>query len=194
VPGRTPADAVKAFLEPIQLALSCIAHGKITVTPGGYGSTEREHVWAVNRVNGAVLPGCGLRLRGSMRYQIVPTAEGEDLPFRCTTRGYIYAIEHVGSGQEIAAWHWHPNSAYTAPHLHVGSSQLESDATLTGRAHLGSGRTSFEAVVRSAVELGAKPIREDWEHQLDLTRGVFEIYRSWGTTPPEVTGRHRKDA
>jgi hypothetical protein len=65
------------------------------------------------------------RLRGSMTYRIVPTNDDDtENDWRCSTRSYMYALEHVGTGQQIAAWHWHPHTTFTNPHLHIGSSQL----------------------------------------------------------------------
>ncbi len=32
MPGATPADAVQEFIGPLQAALGCVAHGKISVT------------------------------------------------------------------------------------------------------------------------------------------------------------------
>jgi hypothetical protein len=199
VPGRTPSDAVKAFLEPLKMALSCIARAQLTVSPTGYSNTDREHVWALNRAQGAVLAGSQLRLKASMRYRIVPTEPGSDEPWRVTTRGYLYTLENAQSEDEILAWHWHPTSSHTGPHAHVGSTQLGPQASLSARSHISTSRVAFEAVVQTALELGASPIRDDWESQLALTLGLFEVYRTWGTLPPEDpppegthSGRHRR--
>jgi hypothetical protein len=181
----------------LKVALSCITHGQLTVSPTGYSNTDREHSWSLNRLAGAALDGTGIQLKASMRYRIIRTEPGSDEPWRVTTRGYMYTLERRARGDEIVAWHWHPTSNYAGPHLHVGNEQLGEGAALTSRSHISTSRVAFESVVRTAVELGATPMRSDWEDRLRISHDIFELYRTWGTVPPdqrppEPSGRHRR--
>lgn len=179
MPGRTPAEAFRAFVEPLETALGCVAHAKITVSPKGRGAVTKEHAWAINAGDGAEL-GSGLRLKATMRYVILRTSAAAQ-PFKVTTRKYMYAIEGPDRAEILSA-HWHPESSSPVefPHWHIGGAALTPDGVLTPRAHLRSARISFEDMVRQAVDLGAEPLVTDWEERLSETHRNYFEHRSWG--------------
>jgi hypothetical protein len=77
--------------------------------------------------------------------------------------GYNYAIEH--DGRDLVSYHWHPQgeSPITWPHMHVGT-DIHVGGRWFGKAHLPTGVVGLERVVALAItELGAKPLRDDWE-------------------------------
>lgn len=47
-------------------------------------------------------------------------------------------------------YHWHPDgqSHVLAPHLHIGTNQLSTEAILTNKNHVATGRVSFEGLFR----------------------------------------------
>jgi hypothetical protein len=88
---------------------------------------------------------------------------------RCTERqlrailGYLYAIGF--EGRELVSYHWHPSghSPITWPHMHISANVQVGDRWL-GKVHLPTGPVGLERVVALAItELGAKPLRDNWE-------------------------------
>lgn len=178
MPGRTAPEAFQAFIEPLKFALACVARAQITTSPRGRGAVDTEHSWTINSGDGAEVGG-GLRLKATMRYVILRTSATAQ-PFKVQTRKYLYAIE-APDRREILCAHWHPDSSspVSDPHWHIGGAALTPDGVLTPRAHLPSGRISFEEVVLLAVDLGAQTLVEDWQARLQRTRQNYEDHRSW---------------
>lgn len=100
-------------------------------------------------------------------------------PWRVQTAGYSYII-HGEEGHELFAYQWQPHgrSPVTTPHLHLGSG-LDAPDTQLPKVHLPTGRVSIEEVIRLAIELGAAPLREDWEEVLKTTEDAFVRWRTW---------------
>jgi hypothetical protein len=84
--------------------------------------------------------------------------------FEVTIIGYSYAFRDE-SGQEIIAWHWHPERSHIArhPHLHIGAGALVQREELH-RAHIPTGIVAAAEVVRSAItDFHVEPRRENWQ-------------------------------
>ena len=45
------------------------------------------------------------------------------------------------------------------------------------------GDPAFESVIRTAVELGARPLHDDWAERLDATEDLHVRHRSWSADP-----------
>lgn len=194
MPGRTPAEAARAFLEPLQLALSCVAHAKITTSPGGLGQAACVHWWSINAGEG-VSVSTGHQLRAQMWFELVEE-EGHRGPWRATTHGYAYSV-HDYEGRELLAAHWHPlsPSAHVEPHLHLPAKVLSAEGVFLAQEPLYTGRFTFEALIRFAVKnLGASPLCEDWNDRLTLAEAPHQLYRSWHQTPAEVPPKEQDDA
>jgi hypothetical protein len=189
VPGRTTAEAYAAFIEPFKTAIACVGQAKIITSPGGTTRSIGLHAWTLNGQDGMPLRG-GRVLRATMQYEFLRDEYLEAGPWRCGTRGYIYALEERGG--ELIGYHWHPSgtSHYKAPHLHLGRPALADSGVISSGSHLPTGRVSFESFVRLLItDLGVPPQRDSWEVDLRLSEGIFELYRSWGTTPPAETSQ-----
>jgi hypothetical protein len=68
-------------------------------------------------------------------------------------------------GRELIVYHWHPSgrSSITGPHLHVPRRRPYRRRWI-GKVHLPTGVIRLADVVAFAIEdLGAQPLREDWE-------------------------------
>lgn len=182
MPGATPTEAVRAFVEPLQSALGCVARGKITVSPNGYDRMGVTHSWSINGGDGAPV-GKGLNLFGGMQYRIITEDEEGYGPFRVTTEGYMYALER--DERELFALHWHPSgvSNVTGPHLHLGDPILTAESPINSKAHLPTARMTFEQAIRWAIEFGTPPLCADWEQRLALAEGAHLIFRSWSQDP-----------
>jgi hypothetical protein len=182
LPGRTPREAVDAFLEPLRDILSCVAQAKICLSHDGYGRMGRTHALTVNNDTPVPLK-CSqprLSLKIAMHYEIVHT---EDRPergrYRVSTRGYMYEMQ-TDSGELVWSYHWHPNSKIAYPHQHIGHTQLAPDAVLLYKAHYPSGRVSLESVIHTCLaEYGVSALRDDWREVLDRRETDFQEFRSW---------------
>ena len=181
MPGRTPREAVDAFLDPLKDILSCVAKAKITLSRDGWGGTGKIHGLTVNNDRPVGLK-CQpvLLLRISMNYEIVRTERDKDRgAWRVSTRAYAYELQNA-SGELVWSYHWHPTSTVKTPHAHLGHTQLAEDAVLSYKAHHPTGRVSLESVLRACIaDYGAMPQRADWEKTLELREGDFETWRSW---------------
>lgn len=180
MPGRNPREAIDAFLEPLKDTVSCVAHAKITLSRDGRGGRGKVHALTLNK-DVPVKLKCRpvLMLRIGMQYEIVRTEDPGRPPWRVSTRAYAYEMQ-TASGELVWSYHWHPASAVTNPHAHLGHTQLAEDAVLSQKAHHPTGRVSLESVIRACItEYGVTPERDDWDKTLALREGDFQIYRSW---------------
>jgi hypothetical protein len=185
LPGRNPAEAAAAFLDPLQSALGCIARGKICPSPGGRGEPGREHAWTLNSGEGVRLSG-GLMLKASMRYEFIEDADKG--PWRVTTKGYMYSVENA-DGIELFGAHWHPTTPgpHREPHIHLPEAVVSSTGVFLAREPLFTGRMTFEEIIRFSIRnLQAVPMHDDWRDRLDLAETPHRLYRSWHLTPREA--------
>jgi len=186
LPGRTPAEAARAFLEPLQQALGCVAHAKITTSPGGLSRPGGPHWWSINAGRGVAL-STGHQLHAQMWYSLVEE-EGHRGPWRASTRGYAYSVQDH-EGRELLAAHWHPESPgrHVEPHLHLPAKVLSEEGVFLAQEPLYTGRFTFEALIRFGVtNLQARPMCEDWNDRLTLAEAPHTLYRSWHQTPAEA--------
>ncbi|MBI4579704.1 MAG: hypothetical protein HY718_08385 [Planctomycetes bacterium] len=172
--GRTSAQAVQAFVDPLQLALSCVTDAVVNIG-GGYHPADEPHALTLG-------DGSPVRLRGDpplalsviLHYRIV-RATGQRGLWRVQAIGYLYALEDP-DGREVLAYHWHPlgHSAVLHPHLHLGAGARVGFPRLSD-AHLPTGWVALEAVLRLAVaDLGVEPRRADWDEVLRRTQKALE--------------------
>jgi hypothetical protein len=184
MPGRKPYEAFSAFVGPLADALSCVARARFAVSPDGktaMGATHGLFLTGQDNDGYARLLGSPrLELRARMFYEIIRDSRPGYGPFRITTRGYDYSLR-AADGCAVLDYHWHPlgNSHTEAPHLHLGDAQLRPDAVLRSKYHLPTGRITFEAVVKIAIESGARPMHEDYEQRLSATEYRHVLHRSW---------------
>ena len=77
------------------------------------------------------------------------TVQGDTL----TTAGYQYAFQDT-DGKEILAYHWHPASAITEPHLHIGAGAQAARQELV-RVHVPTGPIGWPELLWLLRELTA---------------------------------------
>ena len=169
---RTPYDAVRAFIRPLQQSLSCISRAAFDIRGGYHPGPEHPLTLAGGepvRLSGAAR----LSFSVEMRYRIVADPAVAAHRWRVLPSMYVYTI--YGSGDRVLlAYHWHPQgrSPVTTPHLHLGPGSGAIDL-LTG-AHLPTSTVTLVDVVRMAVgELGVRPLRSDWDAILDRAELLF---------------------
>jgi hypothetical protein len=170
--GKTPYQAVRNFLDPLQRAVSCVYHAVIH-----HGGREYE----VNTGPYALVIGGVRRLKRNppltldirMQYKIVE-ASGDRGPYKVKITAYMYIVEDH-RGHELFSYHWHPDSPEVKfPHLHVEHPTLK-------KAHLPTGRISLEEVLRLLItDFGVCPLKSNRDEILTETLGKFSTYRTWG--------------
>lgn len=177
MPGRTPPDAFRAFIEPLEAAVACLGNAKIAVSPGGRSDVHRDHSWTLNRPGqGMVFPG-GYCFRASMKYRFVEHDEG----WRVTTLEFIYSLSKAD--QDLWAIHWHPvgSSHETRPHLHLAIPDAGDK-----HVHRPISRLTFEDAVEWVISSGISPARDDWATILSGSKALHIAHRSWDGDGPDA--------
>lgn len=184
--GNSPAEAVIAFLTPLQRAVSCVTDDVLSVS-GGYHVAQRPHSLTLARGNTVRLQGEGeLALSVLQTYKIVE-AEGERGPWKVSTTGYFYEI--LSEKCELITFHWHPSgrSSEKYPHLHFGKAAQVGFQQLQN-CHIPTGRISLEEVLRFAItQLHAKPRTPRWDEILASSQTTYERWRTWPSPKPKET-------
>lgn len=123
MPGRTPAEAVRAYTDPLQSAVSCLAGVAKIAMSKRVRAIGDQGAWILNSAAGMRLDGFGTFF-AQQRFELVPTTEDvhpdyRQLPYRVSTRDYNYRLKLDDGGHEIR-WHWHPvgHSDEPRPHIH----------------------------------------------------------------------------
>ncbi len=168
-PGaRSPAEAVRTFLAPLQRALSCVTDA--VLLGGGHRPAPEPHAAALQGgLPVSLAGGERLSLRVLLGYRVVVA---DDAWWAVEVSSYVMGLDRVGAG-ELVVYHWHPEgqSPVRWPHLHVGAGAGARPPVL--RAHLPTGSpVALPALLRLAItELGVEPRREDWEAVLAASEG-----------------------
>jgi hypothetical protein len=181
MPGRTPAEAFRAFIEPINGALSCLGPAKAVTSAGGRTESNKDHAWRLNGERGHAV--AGWHFSADMQYRII-LDDREPGQWKISTLAYRYKLALV-PGHDVFRLHWHPagSSPITYPHLHASLSPQERLAGSLG-AHLETDRMSLERALRWAFELGMPAARDDWAERLRDTEQLHLEYRSWHRVGP----------
>lgn len=175
--GRTSAEAVQNYLDPLRKALSCVTKEVLQVG-GGYTPSDNPHSLVLGRGLPVPLDGtAALKLTVSQQYSVADMG-GKDEGWKVSTAAYQYVIEDTDA-REILAFHWHPFSGVVEPHVHLGSGAKVGRKELQ-KTHIPTSRISVERVIRFAIdEFAITPLRPDWSQVLSDTEAMFEKYRTW---------------
>lgn len=183
--GRTDAEALRAFYEPIQRSISYLTGDVLSVVPTGsriyvltFGSPSAPKV-------ARLFGDKRLSLRSLQRLRLIE-AEGERGPIKVSTLSYAYTLADESTGQELLTFHWHPQAREPRdpaaqvlardPHMHIGSAATSDDRLLN--RHMPTERLSIEDVLILAVEMGATP-RDGWQDVILSARERFRAFRTW---------------
>lgn len=177
--GKTPPLAVGAFLDPLSRAVSCVTREIIRVSHDGY-TAGATHAATLGQGDPVRLQGGPLALAALLQYEVVQTDDQDRGPWKVSTKAYFYNLK-TADGDEIITYHWQPDGLGPGwPHLHVGTCVLRDEAPLDRRKHVPTGRIALEDVIALAIELGAKPLRDDHEQVLAASKKGFTDWRTWG--------------
>lgn len=184
MPGRTPADAFSAFIDPLRAAAACLGNVKITPSQGGRTEPGKVHVWTLNGERGVAFPGW--HFEAQMHYEMVQGAISREWKVR--THGYRYRLACLGT--HVWRIHWHPTltSSYHLPHVHLNLAGQPGEVPVHAlQEHYPTGRMTFEDAVEWVFAAGVDPAerhRDDWREVLSASRDVHVQHRSWNTNPP----------
>lgn len=192
--GRTPRLALAAFTEVIQSSLDCITDAVLEYRSHGnedYPNAQPHTITISEGSRTPLLCDSGIFLTFRMQYRIIELEDDEKGPWKAQTVAYYYSLEDA-DGDEIIAYHWHPDTtpAIAHPHLHLkrgcikresGSDQGESQLRPEfAHAHLPTGRVALEDIILSLIrDFGVHPMRNDWHTILENNRSRFRAVRSW---------------
>jgi hypothetical protein len=178
VPGRKPADAVHAYLRPLQQSLSCFTNK--VLRPSGFG---------VDQLLVATFFGTTVQLR---------TRDSKELHlgfvqhfsirsyllggYKITTRLYEYSLENE-YGHEIVAFHWHPeseNSTVSFAHMHLGHGSADRLRKEMYDIHFPTPRMAFEEIGLLLLDhFNVEPEREDARDVLNANLALFTKHKTW---------------
>lgn len=169
--GRTPEEAVEAFLDPLREAALCVTTQPLLGS--AYKPAATPHVVAFAPPGYAVpldtrFGRRSLRLFVSHRYRINETAPLGRERWRVSTIAYDYSLLDA-EGNEILVYHWHPVDAGPVyPHLHLPGTLPpypigdRAFPVPLGDLHIPTAHVPFAAVIRLLVdEFGVPPRRPD---------------------------------
>ena len=181
MPGRSPAEAFNAFIDPLAEAVSCLGAAKIVPSPGGRAVPNVVHAWALNGETGMAFPG-GWHFEAQMHYEIVQRPVSRE--WRVKTHGYRYRLALRGT--HLWRLHWHPTvtSGYHLPHLHMNLGRPGDVPLETMSQHHPTGRMTFEDAVEWIFRVGIEPARENWNEIISASRERHLEHRSWDRYPP----------
>lgn len=155
--ARSPAEAIIAFYDLYQRAVSCVTSAVLV----GQAYRDASEPFTMSFGGGDARLGRAGAFLLLVRhgYRFLPPNGAHD-SWRVLTTNYWY---HVADRDErvILAYHWHPvgRSTATSPHLHIGGRTTPVDLS---KAHLPTGFVTLPAVIRMTItELGVEPLRTD---------------------------------
>lgn len=181
MPGRTPAEAFEAFIDPIKGAVSCLGAAKVVPSAGGRTEPGKTHSWGLNRERGMGFKN-GWHFEAQMHYEIVQgPVSGQ---WKVKTLGYRYRLALLGT--HVWRIHWHPTitSGYHLPHVHLNlgiPGEVPDDPM--GK-HNPTGRMTLEDAIEWLFNCPIEPARPDWRETLDASRSIHLKHRTWGARPP----------
>lgn len=173
--GRTPPEAVNAFLEPLGRAVSCVTNAVANVR-GSYYPSPNPHSLTLND-GSAIRLANGLLIVIDLRYRVVQDVEPRG-PWKVSVAAYFYTLANAAR-QEIISYQWHPAgpSPVTFPHLHLGQASRVGYEQV-GQAHFPTGHITLQSFLRLIVtDFGVAPRRADWDAILTETEPAFT---DWG--------------
>lgn len=174
--GKTEAEAVNNYIDPLHKAISCVTDSVLTVS-GGYYSSSTPHALTLGIGSPVRLSGDPILSLSVLQNYRVIEFEGPRGPWKVTIVSYFYSLED-DEGREIV-YHWHPSGKVTFPHMHTKTGGQLGGNDLA-KVHYPTGRVAFEDVLRLAIsELGVKPNRDDWASVLDSTQSAYNDWKTW---------------
>lgn len=177
MPGKNPAEAIRAYIEPLQRSLSCFT--KQVLRPSSYELNELAIVTiSETTVRVRTRRDEVLHFALSQGYSIVKKLM---IGHKIQTRSYFYTLENE-EHREILAYHWHPEEtpAVPYPHLHICSQAGDHIRQEILDIHFRTDRFAFEEFCQLMIkEFGVVPTRPDTDAVLAESLKKFTDHKSW---------------
>lgn len=96
-------------------------------------------------------------------------------PFRVHVDSWLYGVlDH--DRRDLLLYHYDPNSDHPEPHLHVGSTLLDTDGHELGKMfsklHIAIGPIPLQRVIRMLIEeFDVQPLHDNWQAALEVAAG-----------------------
>src|SRR5437588_8993829 len=115
MPGRTPAEAVENFMDPLKRVMNCFTN-RAFLARSGVDPGVNHTLFLQNEVAPLTSSTPDLALYFNFQYQVIAFDQPPQ-KYRVTTTGYIYALQQ--RADVLFAYHYHPESRVDGAHLHV---------------------------------------------------------------------------
>jgi hypothetical protein len=161
--GRTPFDAYRSFIEPVQSTFNTIAVGRLQLSaaaahlPPGVPLDSYMNNGVPMPMRSSVIGACSLQV--AIRAQVEPLTLGP-YRFQCVLQGYLFALL-ADNDREILAFHWAPEAPgiqRSYPHMHIGAALSSAGNVAEDRfhkLHVPTSILSSQHIARFAIqELG----------------------------------------
>lgn len=124
-----------------------------------------------------------LEFFAGMQWRLIRDGREGYGPYRVLTLAYDYSL--TVDSAELWAMHWQPagESWEKRPHLHLGEVILSGASPINRKAHLLTGRMTFENAIRWCIDFGAIPLHDDWNDRLALSEAPHLLNRTWHVNP-----------
>jgi len=124
VASRTPREAVEAFMQPLQLSLSCITDAVLNYRSYSNKDYQSQEPLPLTINNGYPVPllvDDDLFFSFRMFYRVGSDSKGRG-SWEAAVAAYSYLLNDRAH-QEILAYHWHPDTRNSVdfPHMHLGA-------------------------------------------------------------------------
>ncbi len=171
----TAAEALEAYVRPVQRALACISRSAHLTTDCHDPKDGVEHFLTQSGND----PIRVATVRGNEHYLVTVRerfriVQGEAAirgSWKVATRAYEYSIAG-DDGAEILDYHWHPGErGFNEPHMHVAAHPNKS----LEHAHLPTGRLALESFVAMTIrEFNVRAQDQGYRKVLESSQSRFE--------------------
>lgn len=185
MPGRTEKQAHAAFVTPLREVLGCLTWRPLELDekPIEVGVPKALSLGGPSapvELDGTLPDGTQPALFVGMDYTIIEQTDvAADQRYRVTTDKYTYHL-YSSLGEEVLLYHWHPDTAYTGPHLHVAQQQLSNNPNLRATMHVPTARLALESLALFLIdELGVTPLYPTYRQIIEGHLENFVAHRKW---------------
>jgi hypothetical protein len=179
VPGKNPADAIRAYLHPLQQSLSCFSD--VVLRSDGYDAgVIHTATFPVPTVELITRDEEILHLSFIQQFNVEQRLL---IGWKVRTRSYMYSLE-CSDRNEIFAFHWHPEATpdnpVIYPHLHISSGAGERIRREVREIHFRTDRVAFEEFALILIDDFRVDIRRQ-DARLLLAENLvkFKTHKSW---------------
>jgi hypothetical protein len=173
VPGKSPADALDEYVQPIRKSLQCLTPSKFAHVSPKAGIIQDL---IIDEIGGAkLISALHINYRVSVLHKFVIQPSSRSYKVRTLAYRYNLDIETQDGTEEIVGYHWHPRGAHQFPHIHVAGADPSFH-----KVHLPTCRISLEDFLLCLIEDFGIPARTpNYRTILERNRRKFFEHCKW---------------